>query len=779
MLTVRAGAGYTFWRNVQIIGGGFATGIVYNQNQSNVLYVRVNVGGPYRWNPITRQWIPLTDFIGLDQWQFAGVESLATDPANPDRLYSAVGSYTASWAGNGALLISTNRGNSWTQVNLSVKLGGNDVGHYTGERLQVDPNLPSTLFLGTTMNGLWKSSDSGATWNRVTSLSPTNLNFACLDPTSSLPGTMTQRIIVGVMDTANRIYVSTDGGGTWNAPAGQPMGLDPMRFALSPGVFYVSYGNASGQNPGSPTSGAVYKYNLGAGTWMNISPPTGSYGFGGVCVDKENTNCLLVGTVGRWYPKDELYRSTNGGASWKPIMSNAILDFSQAPYHQQYNPCWFSDVQINPFNRNQAVCLDGYGVLITENLTNADRGQPVTWSFEDLGIEETVVMDMASPPSGPSLYSAIMDEGGFRHDNIGVSPTNGTFRPAHGSNYAIDFAEQNPNLLVRCHSLAYGETGTYGSYSLDGGLTWSQFSTQPPGLTAPGSTSGGTIAIAADGSRIVWTPPGAGTFFSINHGTSWTASAGIAAGLKVVADRVNPAKFYAYDGANGVFYVSTNGGTNFAMTVTGLPTFPTGALYPGSVKAVFGNEGHLWLAGGDGGLYRSTNSGVSFVVVNTVAGANLVAFGKAAPSQNYPAVFIAGTIGGIYGLFRSDDQGADWTRVNDDQHQYGWIWSLAGDPKVYGRLYVGTSGRGVICGDMSPASPQIVLGAGSGTNFTIQTQSESGMDYVLEQATNLPSPATWIDLSTNAGTGSTLTIPVAVDLSSPSRFYRLKGQSPR
>src|SRR5208283_1859577 len=374
MLTVRAGAGYTFWRNVQIVGGGFATGIVYNQNQSNVLYVRVNVGGPYRWNPNTRQWIPLTDFLGLNQWEFVGVESLATDPANPDRLYSAVGSYTASWAGNGALLISTNRGNSWTQVNLSVKLGGNDVGHYTGERLQVDPNLPSTLFLGTTLNGLWKSSDSGVTWNRVASLTPTNLNFVCLDPISSPPGTMTQRIIVGVMDTANRIYVSTDGGGTWNAPAGQPMGLDPMRFALSPGVFYVSYGNASGQNPGSPTSGAVYKYNLDAGTWMNISPPTGSYGFGGVCVDKENTNCLLVGTVGRWYPKDEIYRSTNEGTSWKPIMSNAILDFSKAPYHQQYNPCWFSDIQINPFNRNQAVCLDGYGVLITENLTNADLG---------------------------------------------------------------------------------------------------------------------------------------------------------------------------------------------------------------------------------------------------------------------------------------------------------------------------------------------------------------------------------------------------------------------
>ena len=680
---LQAGAPYAFWRNVQIVGGGFISGIVYNQGQPDVLYVRSNVGGPYRRNSTTGEWIPLTDFLGLDQWELVGVESLASDPVNPDRLYSAVGSYVAWWAVNGAILISTNRGTTWTQVNLPMKLGGNDLGHYTGERLQVDPNLPSTLFLGTTLDGLWKSADSGATWNRVTTLTPTNLNFVALDQSSARPGNATSRIIIGTMDTASRIYLSADGGYTWNAPAGQPTGLDPMRFALSPGTLYVSYGNASGQNPGSPTNGAVYKYNIGAGTWQNISPPTGAYGFGGVCVDKENPNDLLVGTVGRWWPMDEIYRSTNGGASWMPILGNATLDFSQAPYHKQYNPDWISDIQINPFNSNQAVCLDGFGVLITDNLTDADRGKPLTWSFQDLGIEETVILELASPPSGPSLFSVMMDECGFRHDTIEVSPTNGTFRPAHASNYSIDFAELAPNDLVRCHNLAYGETGSFASYSLDGGVTWTQFPTQPPGVTTPGVSAGGTVAIAANGGTIVWTPNGIGTFFSTNHGASWTTSAGIVAGLKVVADRVNSAKFYAYNAANGTFYTSTNRAISFTVTSGGLPTIPAGATYPGAVKAVFGNEGHLWLAAGNGGLFRSTNSGSSFVNINTVAVANLVGFGMAAPSQNYPAVFVAGTIGGVYGFFRSDDQGATWTRVNDNQHQYGSIWAMAGDPKVY------------------------------------------------------------------------------------------------
>jgi hypothetical protein len=151
----------------------------------------------------------------------------------------------------------------------------------------------------------------------------------------------------------------------------------------------------------------------------------------------------------------------------------------------------------------------------------------------------------------------------------------------------------------------------------------------------------------------------------------------------------------------------------------------------------------------------------------------------AAPSQNYPAVFVAGTIGGVYGFFRSDDQGATWTRVNDDQHQYGSIWAMAGDPKVYGRLYVGTSGRGIICGDISPPSLLIQPIVAGGTNFTLQIQSQSGMDYALEQATNLASPIPWCDLSTNAGTGGTLTIPVPVGPFSPENFYQLRGQPPQ
>jgi len=77
-----------------------------------------------------------------------------------------------------------------------------------------------------------------------------------------------------------------------------------------------------------------------------------------------------------------------------------------------------------------------------------------------------------------------------------------------------------------------------------------------------------------------------------------------------------------------------------------------------------------------------------------------VAFGKAAPGSTYPAVFLVGTVGGVTGVFRSDNAGGAWVRINDDAHQYGNAGdALAGDPRVYGRVYLGTNGRGILYAD--------------------------------------------------------------------------------
>src|SRR5690606_32568671 len=82
-----ATTGYT-WRNVEIVGGGFVPGIVFNQSEPDLIYARTDIGGAYRWDPATERWIPLLDHVGWDDWGHSGVVSIATDPVDPDRVYA-------------------------------------------------------------------------------------------------------------------------------------------------------------------------------------------------------------------------------------------------------------------------------------------------------------------------------------------------------------------------------------------------------------------------------------------------------------------------------------------------------------------------------------------------------------------------------------------------------------------------------------------------------------------------------------------------------------------
>src|SRR6476660_306547 len=66
------------WRNVQIVGGGFIPGIVFNQTEPNLVYVRTDIGGAYRLDPTTSRWIPLLDWVSWSDWNLTGVVSLAT-----------------------------------------------------------------------------------------------------------------------------------------------------------------------------------------------------------------------------------------------------------------------------------------------------------------------------------------------------------------------------------------------------------------------------------------------------------------------------------------------------------------------------------------------------------------------------------------------------------------------------------------------------------------------------------------------------------------------------
>ena len=111
-----------------------------------------------------------------------------------------------------------------------------------------------------------------------------------------------------------------------------------------------------------------------------------------------------------------------------------------------------------------------------------------------------------------------------------------------------------------------------------------------------------------------------------------------------------------------------------------------------------GKEGDIWLTALNG-LYHSTDTGKTFTRMEGVTELRGFGFGKAAPGSSDPALYLVGVANGQRGILRSDDWARTWTRVNDDQHQFGLIGQITGDPKLYGRVYVGTFGRGILYGD--------------------------------------------------------------------------------
>ncbi|MGV3540379.1 MAG: WD40/YVTN/BNR-like repeat-containing protein, partial [Rufibacter sp.] len=257
----------------------------------------------------------------------------------------------------------------------------------------------------------------------------------------------------------------------------------------------------------------------------------------------------------------------------------------------------------------------------------------------------------------------------------------------------LDYAANQPLFITRVHNNANGK---FGAYSTDGGSSWTSFPSAPAGVSG-----GGAIAVSADGSRLVWAPGGvSAVYYSTNRGASWAASTGISkAGMKPMADRVNAQKFYIYDAEDQRVLVSFNGGVSFVSAASNLPSVANWQLWAANVYPVPGKEGDVWLTNPVSGLYRSTNAGASFFHLSNLQEATKVGFGKPQEGATYPTAFVVGKMENNQGFFRTEDEGSTWTRISDEQHQFGGINDITGDPRVYGRVYLATAGRGILYGE--------------------------------------------------------------------------------
>lgn len=670
------------WGSVVMGGGGYVSGIFASPLEKDLFYSRTDVGGAYRWRESTKSWIPLQDWMGGNSMGLMGVEALAIDPIKASRVYLLCGtSYFNS--GKTAILRSDDYGTTWrtTEVTPLFKAHGNGGGRGNGEKLVVDPNQNGILFSGSRSAGLFRSSDTAATWTKVggfpvtTTPSGEGIVFVLMDKASSTRGNPTKVLYAGVSREGENLYVSKDAGTTWQAVAGGPALGIPQRGALaSDGALYITYGHDA--------NSALWKFDTRTGAWTNVSPKSVGRTYSAINVDPTDPKRLLTSQISwtwtQWGYGDRIHLTTDGGTTWRETVGGGVgktaWDPNGSSWIQGHTIHWSSTVVVDPFNPERVFVNSGNGIFLCENIDSA----VTVWKFASDGLEETVVLDLASLP-GLQLISGLGDIDGFTHPDVKKTPQ--FHLPRLNTNTTgVAGATRRNGFLAR--------VGTKLAWSMDNGKTW----TQTPTLPVP-TAYRGTIAMSADGGVLLWTQAGA-HYRTTDMGKTWTIVQGLSVGDRIKADAVNPRKFYAYDRATGDVFTSRDGGATFAKTTT-LAKYGSSNL-----ATVPGREGEVWIAMGGSGLMVSKDSGTSFTKVPGVI-ANGVSLGKAAPGKSVPAAYVWGRVGtGPDGMYRSIDGGATWDRINDDLHQFGGFYGLiVADPTIYGRVYMNTVGRGVIWGE--------------------------------------------------------------------------------
>jgi hypothetical protein len=719
----------TSWTSAKWGGGGYVTGLIYHPVNSSLLYARTDVGGAYRWNTTNSTWTPITDGLGWgpNEGQFHGVESIALDPNNDQLVYMVTGdTATSTSVHNGRIYISSDRGTTWAHYDLPFAVGGNDDGRGYGERLSIDPQLPSIMYYATRKDGLWKSTDSGHTWAQVTSFSSTRIatggqqygtEQVIFDTPNRGTGTQTWVMYATVnpdyaqaAGLTSSLYKSTNGGATWT-PVAVPSAVSgyyvPHVVRAADGYFYIAYNQTGGQ--GRPGPGYVYKF--GAGTygesWSQLLSTT-AMGVGGLSVNGTgSTTRIAVGMTGWADSSKQIQVSDNAGLNWHEIEANM-------PHTSDTCKGWIEGVTIDPANRDHIMHIHGGGICET---TNASSATP-TWSPKVNNLEETATLAAVAAPAGASykLINSAGDIGTWVITDLTTRPTK-TPMNWWSSGNAADMSWADPTYIA-----ATGVDNANGHvvkafWSGDSGTTWTQFAALPTG----GSASSSQVQSVAVTSRnnLVWAPQDSVPSYTTDNGATWTQTNlpaftatwnGYFRAYRLAADRVNPSKVYAFDsggaswsGQPGKVYISYDGGHSFGLSgMWGASNMTPNGWGDTSMVVNPNAEGDIWVTDGNS-LYHSVNSGWNWVQVGSFASANgtmgatKVALGKAQAGSSYSAaIYVEGTLNGQWGIFHSDDGGATWSRWNDDTHQFGGNSVMVGDWNNYGRIYVNGVGRGLI-----------------------------------------------------------------------------------
>ncbi len=233
--------------------------------------------------------------LDLNEWQ-AG--TLATHATNPGVVY----------AFQHNLWKSTDFGDNWAQIT-----GSGDVCCFGDGDFVIAPSNPSIFYLagswsGSTPNGIYKSTDSGSTWNLMNNgLTTENIRTLAVHLTNAdivFAGTMGDWPIDPTVDYG--LFKTTDGGVNWShVNCGLPEVLHINQIAIYPVDPNCMYMASEGENSG------VYRSNDGGNCWWKIFNDNAS----SVAIDPGNPEIVYVGT----WNSGGFYVTLNGGGTWTQL----------------------------------------------------------------------------------------------------------------------------------------------------------------------------------------------------------------------------------------------------------------------------------------------------------------------------------------------------------------------------------------------------------------------------------------------------------------------------
>src|SRR3954469_20802634 len=249
------------------------------------------------------------------------ISDVVVDPKNPSVWYVA--------SAVGGLWKTENRGNTFSPV-------FDTYGSYSLGAVTVDPRDSNIVWLATGENnnqrsvsfgdGVYKSTDGGATWNRVGLENSEHIQNIVIDPRNSNVVYVSAIGPLWASGGDRGLYKTTDGGQTWKAVLSVSADTGVTELAMDPRNPDVLYAaalqrrRAVGQLIGGGPESGLYKSTNAGQTWTRLTRglPTVDLGRIGLAINWRNPRTIYA-LVTSQLGQGGFFRSDDAGATWSRI----------------------------------------------------------------------------------------------------------------------------------------------------------------------------------------------------------------------------------------------------------------------------------------------------------------------------------------------------------------------------------------------------------------------------------------------------------------------------